>query len=132
MIDGGVFSFPAVAESLSAARACVRGVLQGRNYSDKEMDVNIVVGEILQNIIRYGFAGGDAAGQFSMQFWIDGDRLVIEITDNAPPSDSTTWNNAHRKPEEGGHGLVLVEAIAESVTFDMLENGNRATLCFAL
>ena len=45
------FFFVAMPESLSAARSCVRGVLQGCNRADKEMDVNIVVGEILQNVI---------------------------------------------------------------------------------
>lgn len=131
MIDAGEFSFVAIAESLSSARACVRGVLQGHNYADKELDVNIVVGEILQNIIRYGFDGGSLQGQFKIRFLLDGSNLQIEITDNAPPSDASHWNNEHRKPEEGGHGLTLVNAIADSVSFDMLEKGNRATLRFA-
>ena len=132
MHDAGEFRFAPVAESLSAARACVRGVLNSHGYGDKEMDVNIVIGEILQNIIRYGFDGGDASGEFKMQFFLFDNALDVVITDNAPPSDSQTWNNAHRKPEEGGHGLTLVNAIAQSVNFDMLEAGNRATIRFAL
>ena len=132
MHDAGEFRFAPVAESLSAARACVRGVLNGHGYGDKEMDVNIVIGEILQNIIRYGFDGGDASGEFKMQFFLFDNALDVVITDNAPPSDSQNWNNAHRKPEEGGHGLTLVNAIAQSVNFDMLEAGNRATIRFAL
>ena len=130
MRDVGSFSFTAVPESLSAARSCVRGVLQGCNRGDKEMDVNIVVGEILQNVIRYGFDGGNDAGQFNMQFMVGDNNLEVIITDNATPSDPTSWNNEHRKPEEGGHGLTLVNAIAESVLFEMLETGNQATLRF--
>lgn len=132
MIDAGEFHFASVAESLSAARACVRGVLNSHGYADKEMDVNIVIGEILQNIIRYGFDGGDASGEFKMQFYLLDNAFDVIITDNAPPSDSANWNNAHRKPEEGGHGLTLVNAIAQSVNFEMLEAGNRATIRFAL
>ena len=132
MIDAGEFSFASVAESLSAARACVRGVLNSHGYADKEMDVNIVIGEILQNIIRYGYDGGDASGEFKMQFYLLDNAFDVIITDNAPPSDSANWNNAHRKPEEGGHGLTLVNAIAQSVNFEMLEAGNRATIRFAL
>ena len=131
MRDAGEFSFPAVAESLSAARACVRGVLQGHNKARNELDVNIAVGEILQNIIRYGFDGGNAAGSFKIRFLIDDTGLEIVITDDAPPSDSATWSNAHRKAEDGGHGLRLVSEITQSVAFEMLENGNRATLNFA-
>ena len=132
MIDAGEFRFAPVAESLSAARACVRGVLNSHGYADKEMDVNIVIGEILQNIIRYGFDGGDTSGEFKMQFYLLDNAFDVIITDNAPPSDSANWNNAHRKPEEGGHGLTLVNAIAQSVNFEMLEAGNRATIRFAL
>lgn len=132
MIDAGEFRFVPMAESLSAARACVRGVLNSHGYADKEMDVNIVIGEILQNIIRYGFDGGDASGEFKMQFYLLDNAFDVIITDNAPPSDSANWNNAHRKPEEGGHGLTLVNAIAQSVNFEMLEAGNRATIRFAL
>ena len=128
--DAGTFSFAAIPESLSAARSCVRGVLQGINRPDKEMDINIVVGEILQNIIRYGFEGGNPSGQFEMQFFCDSNEVKIIVTDNAPPSNPDNWNNEHRSPEEGGHGLNLVHAIAESVHFEMLENGNKASLHF--
>ena len=130
MRDLGAFTFPAIAESLSAARNCVRGVLQGQQKGDKELDINIVVGEILQNVVRYGFDGGDESGQFTLRFFVQDDLLEIEITDNAPPSDSSQWSNAHRKPEDGGHGLTLVNAIAKDVHFEMLEAGNRATLRF--
>ena len=132
MHDAGEFSFPAIAESLSAARACVRGVLQGHQRADQELDVNIAVGEILQNIIRYGFDGGNQEGSFKMRFLIADNGLEIIITDNAPPSDSAAWSNSHRKAEEGGHGLTLVHEITQSVAFEMLEDGNRATLRFAL
>ena len=130
MKDAGSFSFTAVPESLSAARNCVRGVLISCQRPDKEMDVNIVVGEILQNVIRYGFQGGSESGRFDMQFHVSGSDFQITITDNAPPSDPSKWDNSHRKPEEGGHGLTLVNAIAEEVRFEMLDNGNKATLRF--
>ena len=132
MRDAGEFSFPAIAESLSAARACVRGVLQSHQRAEYELDVNIAVGEILQNIIRYGFDGGNQEGSFKMRFLIAENVLEVTITDDAPPSDSTTWSNVHRKAEDGGHGLTLVTELAESVVFEMIEDGNRATLRFAL
>lgn len=132
MYDAGTFTFPAMPESLSAARNCVRGVLQSLDKPNKEMDVNIVVGEILQNIIRYGFDGGNKDGAFTMHFAANQTDLIITITDNAPPSDPTSWSNAHRKPEEGGHGLTLVNAIAKAVHLSMLDDGNCAELHFTL
>jgi len=128
--DAGTFTFSAVPESLSAARSCVRGVLQAINRPDKEMDINIVVGEILQNIIRYGFEGGNPAGQFEMHFFCDSSEMKIIVTDNAPPSNPDDWSNEHRSPEEGGHGLNLVHAIVKSANFEMLKNGNKASLQF--
>ena len=130
MKDAGDFTFPAIAESLSAARNCVRGVLQGANLSERDLDVNIVVGEVLQNVVRYGFDGGNPDGQFTLGFLIGADELEITITDNATPSDPQTWNNEHRAPEEGGHGLNLVNAITKEARFKMLGDGNRAILLF--
>ena len=130
MSDAGRFSFAALPESLSAARSCVRGVLQSIQQADRELDVNIAVGEILQNIVRYGFKGGDANGEFTMQFTKIDEGLHITVIDNASPSNPEEWSNAHRKPEEGGHGLALVHAIAASVEFTMLKNGNRVDLEF--
>lgn len=130
MKDVGHFTFPAIAESLSAARNCVRGIMQGANRSDKELDVNIVVGEVLQNVVRYGFDGGNPDGQFTIGFLVSETDLEIVITDNAPPSDPQTWTNDHRAPEEGGHGLNLVNAITKEARFEMLDDGNRAVLKF--
>lgn len=130
MSDSGRFTFAALPESLSSARSCVRGVLQSFNQGDKELDVNIAVGEILQNIVRYGFKGGDADGEFTMQFTKIDKGLQITITDTAPPSNPDEWSSDHRKPEEGGHGLALVHAVAAHVEFKMLEQGNCVYLEF--
>ena len=130
MSDVGRFTFSAMPESLSAARSCVRGVLQSINRPEKELDINIAVGEILQNIVRYGFDGGNPNGEFTLAFMATAKGINITVTDTAPPSNPDVWTNEHRKPEEGGHGLALVYAIAASVEFTMLEQGNRADLEF--
>ncbi len=124
------FEFTAIPEQLSAARNCIRGFLQAQGWAAMEMDVNIAAGEIMQNIIRYGFEGGDSEGRFEIEMTIDGSALSLIFRDTAPPSDPTNWNAAHRTAEEGGHGLVMVRAIAEVVEFEMLEAGNQARLVF--
>ena len=80
--------------------------------------------------MRYGFNGGHANGQFTLDFSRITQGIKITITDTAPPSNPDVWSNEHRKPEEGGHGLALVHAIAAYVEFTMLEQGNRADLEF--
>lgn len=124
------FQFTAIPEQLSAARNCIRGFLTAQGWADKELDVNIAAGEIMQNIIRYGFDGGDAAGLFTVEMEMRGAELHLTFTDTAPPSDPKGWTASHRSAEEGGHGLVMVHAIAHSVEFQMLEAGNQAKLTF--
>lgn len=124
------FQFSAMPEQLSAARNCIRGFLVANGWADKELDVNIAAGEIMQNIIRYGFDGGQPDGQFSLEMSVDQNQLDIVFVDTAPPSDPATWSAAHRSAEEGGHGLVMVRAIAEQVSFEMLADGNKASLTF--
>ena len=124
------FQFSAMPEQLSAARNCIRGFLVANGWADKELDVNIAAGEIMQNIIRYGFAGGHPDGQFSIEMSIDETMLEMVFVDTAPPSDPSGWSAEHRSAEEGGHGLVMVRAIAETVSFEMLADGNKAALSF--
>ena len=124
------FEFTAIAEQLSAARNCIRGFLTAQGWASMEMDVNIAAGEIMQNIIRYGFNGGDSEGRFQIDMTIDGSELALIFRDTAPPSDPESWSATHRTAEEGGHGLVMVRAVAETVEFRMLEAGNEAKLIF--
>ena len=124
------FQFTAVPEQLSAARNCIRGFLTAQGWAQKEMDVNIAAGEIMQNIIRYGFSGGNAEGRFTLEMSVVNQMLTLTFVDTAPPSNPETWSAEHRLAEEGGHGLAMVKAVADSFEFTMLEAGNQATLTF--
>ncbi len=125
-----LFEFSGKAASLGAARNVVRGFLAANGWANRELDVNIAVGEVLQNIVRYGFDANDIAGSFWIGMSFDDDVLVIKIEDNAPPSDPQSWSAAHREAHEGGHGLNLVRNVASNVEFTPLEAGNRAVLRF--
>lgn len=124
------FEFAAEAVSLAAARNVIRGSLAANGWGDKELDVNIVVGEVLQNIIRYGFGDIAETGSFWLQLAFAGETLIVTIEDNAPPSDPQNWSAAHREAHEGGHGLKLVHSLASKVQFEALDAGNKAILHF--
>ena len=130
--DEALFPFPAVAASLASARNVVRGYLAAHNLAHMEMDLLIAVGEVMQNIIRYGFAGGDEKGRFAIGIAALDRHILVTLKDDATPSDPASWSSAERKPEEGGHGLALVHQIAESAHFMALEKGNQAQLLFAV
>ena len=125
------FEFAAEAVNLSAARNVVRGFLSANGWANKELDVNIAIGEVLQNVIRYGFGGEVEVGSFWLKLEFLGDELVATIEDDAQPSDPKTWSSEHREAHEGGHGLKLVYSLASSVHFEALDAGNRAVLRFA-
>ncbi|MGC6412587.1 MAG: ATP-binding protein [Candidatus Puniceispirillaceae bacterium] len=130
--DEALFPFPAIAGSLASARNVVRGYLTAHHLAHMEMDLLIAVGEVMQNIIRYGFEGGDEKGRFAIGITVIDQHILVTLKDNAPPSDPASWSSAERKPEEGGHGLALVHQIAEKAHFMALEDGNQAQLLFAV
>lgn len=125
------FEFAGEPASLGAARNVVRGFLSANGWADREIDVNIVVGEVLQNVVRYGFDANECTGSFWLQLNADGDHLRITVEDNAPPSDPETWSAEHREAHEGGHGLNLMYTLTSSLEFTALEDGNRAEMVFA-
>ena len=133
-IVGRKIQFAALPESLADCRTILRDGLAQMGCAAKELDVNIAVGEVLQNIIRYAFGDGDvdrSGGSFWVLLEPSGDEILVTIEDDAKPSDPTKWSGDHREAHEGGHGLNLINAVATAVEFEPLENGNRATLRFA-
>ena len=125
------FKFAGEPASLGAARNVVRGYLSANGWADKEIDVTIVVGEVLQNVVRYGFDANQCTGSFWVQMESNAAELKITVEDDAPPSDPTTWSAEHREAHEGGHGLNLMHSLTSSIEFTALAQGNRVEMVFA-
>ena len=123
--------FPGDLGSLAAARHMVRASLCDACWDDSGGDVIIAVGEVLQNIVRHGFAKPSVdQAWFSIKIDLDSCRLCITIDDNAPPSDPALWRRGTRAPDTGGMGVRLIEQLAAQVRFYPLVAGNRAELWF--
>lgn len=73
-----------------------------------------------------------AEGVFSLEAIITGSDLVIEIVDDAPPSDPSIWSSAAIAPEHGGQGLRMIEELADEAVFFAMPDGNRAVIKFRL
>lgn len=123
-------SFAAVAENLAPARDFLRRYVGASGWAGSDLDVVIAIGEVLQNIVRHGFAGGREAGTITMNAALDDGILTITIDDTAPPSIPAEWSNNGRESYEGGLGLGIIRRIASDVTFQPTPTGNRATLQF--
>ena len=118
---------------LEDSRRFLNEVLADIGWSAREIDLQLAIGEVMQNVIRYGFEGGREDGVITMSFEFDGQTLVCDVTDNAPPSNPENWmlNAEKRRPDEGGYGLSIIDAIAD--TYDVFpgEDGNRSHLVFS-
>ena len=123
--------FPATLHNIAAARDLVGDQLQQSNWNDLKHDIIIAIGEVLQNVLRYGF---EMAPGPNASFWISASgnlqHLQITIEDNAPPSDPKNWRRNHRYAHEGGHGINLIAAVTDRAIYTPLADGNRVQLWF--
>ena len=129
-MSSDIFNYIPQPESMSQVRQDISVLLEQAGWQDRQMDISLAIGEVLQNIIRYGFAGGSNEGHIQIKLSLSNDRLSFVITDNAPPSDPSGWVTTHRPPEDGGLGLNLIDALADEVRYTMLSAGNQAELSF--
>ena len=90
------------------------------------LSIEIAVGEILQNIIRYAYVG---AGPVTLRVSDLDEALAITVFDRAPPSDPNDWL-AKKLPIDGGLGLEVIKNAADAYSFRPLPEGNRASIYF--
>ena len=124
-------SFAAIVENLAPARDFLRRYVGESGWAGSDLDVVIAIGEVLQNIVRHGCAGGSADGTITMNIAVEDGLLVVTIDDTAPSSIPAEWSNGGRESYEGGLGLGIITRIARDVSFEPTRTGNRATLHFA-
>jgi len=125
-----IFECAATAENLASARSFLRRFLATANWNGRDLDVLIAVGEVLQNIVRHGFGGGNPRGRIHMEVAIEQGVLLVLVEDNAPPSLPSGWSSSGRPAEDGGLGLNIIHRIAAEVDFAPTATGNRARLRF--
>lgn len=125
-------SFPGIPASLEESRNFVNTILQEMGWADREIDLQLAIGEVTQNVIRYGFNGGDENGVLTIDIEIDDHELKCSIRDNAPPSNPDDWmiKAEARRPDEGGYGLSIIDAIASEYRVEPSQDGNCSYLVF--
>ena len=118
--------------SLPVSRAFIKGVLGDLGWQKREIDIQLVIGEALQNIIRYGFDGGDEKGVIHLSFSKEDARLLCIIEDSGHPANQERWQQEaeKRRPIEGGYGLRIINALASSYAVTTNKNGNHTRLMF--
>jgi len=94
--------------------------------------VNLAVDELLTNTISYGYDDDDVHA-LDLALSMDGDVIVIEITDDArpfDPSQNTTPDTSAGIDERsiGGLGIFLVHELMDEVQYRRIGERNMVTL----
>lgn len=110
-----------------AAHAAAAGLPRLRVY-----DVVAAAHELAANAVRHG------AGRGQLRLWVEGSQLRCEISDDGPAEDaagSAAGNNADPDAKwstSRGHGLWLVDQVADQVSLDRGPDGTTATITFVI
>jgi serine/threonine-protein kinase RsbW len=96
-------------------------------------DLKLAVDEACSNLVVHGYRGREP-GPIAVAFALDGDEIVITITDHAPPFNPEDAPiprldapAGDRRP--GGLGWHLIKQIADRLEYESdAEKGNRLTM----
>ena len=93
----------------------------------------VAVDEACNNVVEHGYAGKEP-GPIGVSFEVDGERIVVEITDRGrsfDPKDAPApeLHSDWRGRRVGGLGWHLIRQFVDEIRYDAdAENGNRLTL----
>lgn len=104
-----------------AAHAAEAGLPRQRVY-----DVVAVAHELAANAIRHG------AGQGRLRLWADGRSLRCQVSDDGPADQDATRLDAAGWHREHGHGLWLIDQLADQVGLDRGTAGTTVTVTFII
>lgn len=110
--------------SAVAAHAAMAGLPPRRVY-----DVVVAAHELAANAVRHG------AGRGRLRLQAADGMLICQVSDDGPAAageDQDPGAGAAPWPAEYGHGLWVVEQVADQYTVDRGPAGTTATVAFAL
>jgi anti-sigma regulatory factor (Ser/Thr protein kinase) len=134
-LDPKVQEYQALASEIGKARkAVIEALSQLLKLESKQrlVDIEIAVGEVLQNIVRYEFGGGDPSGFFRIKWEVDqGEVVRLQIFDSAPPiKDLSFLTKTHEISDKGGMGLSLISRTSKKYEINIEKGINIHTLIF--
>ncbi|MDR8415083.1 ATP-binding protein [Nonomuraea sp. 3-1Str] len=111
--------FAGVAASIPAARSWALGLLPAD--CPRAGDVALVVSELATNAILHS-ASGQVGGRFAVQVELEPGTVGLTVIDLGP-----ALVPLQREPREGGHGLELVQGLAD--VYDVRAEPASRTVC---
>jgi serine/threonine-protein kinase RsbW len=87
----------------------------------------LAVCEAVENVIQHGYRGADG-GQVTMKTRARPGRLVVEIVDDAPPFDPSTYplisETSLENVQIGGRGLLMIRRVMDRIQYERRGNKN--------
>jgi anti-sigma regulatory factor (Ser/Thr protein kinase) len=105
--------------SAVAAHAASAGLPRQRVY-----DIVTAAHELAANAVRHG------AGHGQLRLWRDGQALHCQVSDDGPAEQArpnvAAWRHEH------GHGLWIIDEVADQVSLDRVSSGTTVTVTFTI
>ena len=95
--------------------------------------VNLALDELIANAVTYGFADVSDP-HIDIGLRVDGDRLVLTLSDNGAPFDPTRYaepadtESPLEERSVDNLGLYLVKSLADRVSYEFTAGRNRLTM----
>jgi anti-sigma regulatory factor (Ser/Thr protein kinase) len=107
--------------SAVAAHASEAGLPRERVY-----DVVTAAHELAANSVRHG------AGHGRLRLWANSRVLHCQVSDDGPAGQDAARPDAEAWPREHGHGLWLIDQVADQVNLDRGPSGTTVTATFII
>jgi anti-sigma regulatory factor (Ser/Thr protein kinase) len=117
---------------IDRAREFLRNSVRGLALSEEEFfKVDLALVEICTNIILYAYP--EEKGEIQIGFWLDSDRIYLEIRDSGIPFDPSQAQkpdieNIIRAEQKGGLGIYLSRTFMDGFDYKRRKGQNVLTL----
>ena len=110
---------PALANRLKLIRAAVEQAAQFCECPESwTFDLKMAVDEACQNIIRHAYSGKSDGGDIVIEFFREGDAMVVHLMDFADPIDPETVRSRDLGDiRPGGLGVHLIKSVCDDARF---------------
>jgi anti-sigma regulatory factor (Ser/Thr protein kinase) len=114
-------------DSLYALRAAVAAHAAGAGLPRQRVyDIVAAAHELAANAVRHG------AGHGRLRLWADGRSLHCQVSDDGPADQDATRPDERAWSREHGHGLWIIDQVADKVTLDRTPAGTTVTVTFSI
>jgi serine/threonine-protein kinase RsbW len=123
-------TIPARPEYITLCRLALTGIGRLRALPDEVLaDLKLALTEAASNSVRHAYGDADV-GVVEIAYQLLPDRLVIEVTDEGEGFDPAEADGPAGELSEGGLGIAIIRAIADTVEIGTQPSGRGSRLRF--